>query len=658
MKRVESGSASTYTITAVAGSNGTISPSGSVSVSSGSSKTFTITPNSGYKVADVKADGVSKGPITTYTFSNVTDNHTIEAQFAAVSATYQLSVTVNSPSGGTVASSPAGINCGTDCSEVYSSGTIVTLTATPNTGYVFSGWSDGGCTGTGTCTVTINVTTAVTATFTTSTSTEAVGLIRQNCTGYPNCYTSLSAWEAAYGGIDFGTCTQGDLVCANKVAVARIEGPWTAPDTTPVVIDGWTTDASRYIRIYTAPDARHQGKWSTDKYRLEASGDNIYGLLTYEGYVTVDGLQVKVSTVSPTGWVGGIWKGNGVVPPVYVSNCIVQGVLLGNTYSDGIGTSGQSSSGVMYMWNNIAYGFNYAPGNVHQGGFYCGSGTCYAYNNTSYGNNKGFSRYSGTFIAVNNISYNNTDNYYGTFTSSTNNLSGPSQTDAPGTNARNGVTVTFVDAATNDFHLATTDTGAKDYGAIDPASGLYSTDIDGQPRSEPWDIGADEAATGTPVSYTIWPETAVPAQPAINDGQPIEVGVKFRSDVSGYITGLRFYKGAANTGTHTATLWTSTGTPLATATFTNETPSGWQQVNFASPVAITANTTYVASYYSPSGYFAVSLAYFTVGVDAPPLHALANGVDGGNGVYKYGDSGFPTQTLNSNNYWVDVVFQQ
>ena len=79
--------------------------------------------------------------------------------------------------------------------------------------------------------------------------------------------------------------------------------------------------------------------------------------------------------------------------------------------------------------------------------------------------------------------------------------------------------------------------------------------------------------------------------------------MKFRSDSSGYITGIRFYKASTNTGTHVGNLWTSTGTRLATATFTSETASGWQQVNFATPVAITANTVYVASYHTNVGHY-------------------------------------------------------
>jgi hypothetical protein len=65
---------------------------------------------------------------------------------------------------GTVTSSPAGISCGTDCSEAYVSGTSVTLTATPASGSVFSGWS-GACSGTGNCTLTITANTSAIATF-------------------------------------------------------------------------------------------------------------------------------------------------------------------------------------------------------------------------------------------------------------------------------------------------------------------------------------------------------------------------------------------------------------------------------------------------------------------------------------------------------------
>ena len=74
--------------------------------------------------------------------------------------------------------------------------------------------------------------------------------------------------------------------------------------------------------------------------------------------------------------------------------------------------------------------------------------------------------------------------------------------------------------------------------------------------------------------------------------------MRFQSDVDAIVTGVRFYKSAANTGTHTGSLWTSNGVLLATVTFTGETASGWQTATFSTPVQIKANTPYVVSYYA------------------------------------------------------------
>jgi uncharacterized protein DUF4082/Big-like domain-containing protein len=158
-------------------------------------------------------------------------------------------------------------------------------------------------------------------------------------------------------------------------------------------------------------------------------------------------------------------------------------------------------------------------------------------------------------------------------------------------------------------------------------------------------------------SMTIWSASAAPASFATSDTSSVELGVKFRSDVAGTVVGVRFYKGTITTGTHTGTLWSSSGTKLATATFSGETASGWQQVNFATPIAIAANTVYVISYHTNVGRYAYTSAQFaSAGVDNGPLHALRNGVSGGNGIYRYGAVAFPNSTFNSTNYWVDVVF--
>ncbi|MBE2224280.1 MAG: DUF4082 domain-containing protein, partial [Anaerolineae bacterium] len=158
--------------------------------------------------------------------------------------------------------------------------------------------------------------------------------------------------------------------------------------------------------------------------------------------------------------------------------------------------------------------------------------------------------------------------------------------------------------------------------------------------------------------WTIWDNTAIPSIESESDPNAIEVGVKFQANTAGVVTGIRFYKGSSNIGTHIGNLWSNSGQLLASATFVNETASGWQQVNFGTPVQINPNTTYVASYHTEVGYYSVDNGYFsTTDVVNGPLRALAGGVSGGNGVFVYGSSAYPTQTYNSANYWVDVVFE-
>ena len=140
-----------------------------------------------------------------------------------------------------------------------------------------------------------------------------------------------------------------------------------------------------------------------------------------------------------------------------------------------------------------------------------------------------------------------------------------------------------------------------------------------------------------PGIYSFWSDSDTPGTIDSNDRQAIEVGVRFTSDTNGTITGIRFYKTTTNIGTHIANLWTSTGQLLATATFTNETGSGWQQVNFDAPVPITAGVSYIASYFAPNGHYSADNNYFTTeGISYGPLHANPTGPSGTNGVYRYG----------------------
>ena len=166
---------------------------------------------------------------------------------------------------------------------------------------------------------------------------------------------------------------------------------------------------------------------------------------------------------------------------------------------------------------------------------------------------------------------------------------------------------------------------------------------------------------------SIWGTSVTPPAADAGDTSAVEVGVKFTSTRYGTVSGIRFYKSALNTGVHSGSLWTADGQRLAQATFTGESATGWQTVTFATPVAIQPNTTYVASYFAPSGHYAATQDYFWRGatpgpqggaiLDSPPLSAVRDSGTTENGVYAYGGSSvFPNASYNAGNYWVDVLF--
>ncbi|MFK4513135.1 hypothetical protein ABIF20_000500 [Bradyrhizobium japonicum] len=183
--------------------------------------------------------------------------------------------------------------------------------------------------------------------------------------------------------------------------------------------------------------------------------------------------------------------------------------------------------------------------------------------------------------------------------------------------------------------------------------------------TDPANLSANEtfnlAVTTAPASVSLFTASNTPAQTGLNDGSPLEVGVKFTSSVAGQITALKFYRSPGDTGTDLLDLWSSTGTNLASATFTNTTATGWQTVNLATPVSIAANTTYVASYHTNGAYAATSNFFANGPVSSGTLTAPSSAsVSGGNGVYAYGGTSsvglFPTNTFGASNYYADVLF--
>ncbi len=234
-----------------------------------------------------------------------------------------------------------------------------------------------------------------------------------------------------------------------------------------------------------------------------------------------------------------------------------------------------------------------------------------------------------------------------------------------------GASMEFVDATALMVNADSMATGAG-------ANQILITDGLGRPNAVPLGAGlgvvggmftVTGAAPATPPPVTLPPPPTgiatsilgtlvTPQFPRFNENLPITLGLKFRSDVPGFITGIRFLKGSPlNGGTHIGLLYSKDGVLLAQATFTGETPSGWQQVSFSTPVPISANTTYVAAYFAMQGHSIDDPFFASSGIDNAPLHALKFGVDGPNGVFGRGNGPqFPATAYGSANFWVDVLF--
>lgn len=270
-------------------------------------------------------------------------------------------------------------------------------------------------------------------------------------------YTSLSAWEAG---------EQGDLPALDEIHVAEC---YNFEDTTIVFVNGWTTDATRYIEIRTPAGERHNGTPGTG-YRLVVTGNAIR---IYEDYIRVYGLEIEAT-------VNSLYINSGGGGEIRFAYNLLHGGQAG--IEAGAGGDGN------YFYNNIIY--NQASG-IRSGG----AKTVWIYNNTIVDVSYGMEMSGGTTnkIAINNLVDNpSITAFTGPYDAASDYNASSSGVATGGANDRINQTFTFANEASDDFHLASNDAGAKDYGVTDPGSGLFSDDIDGDTRSGSWDIGADE----------------------------------------------------------------------------------------------------------------------------------------------------------------------
>jgi hypothetical protein len=151
---------------------------------------------------------------------------------------------------------------------------------------------------------------------------------------------------------------------------------------------------------------------------------------------------------------------------------------------------------------------------------------------------------------------------------------------------------------------------------------------------------------------TLFPDGATPPTPAVPDSNSYEVGVRFHSDTTGFVTAIKFYKGPGNGGVHIGRLWSDSGNQLAGVQFTNETATGWQTGVLSQPVQLQALQSYTVSYGAPMGRVSHQADLFDVPLSRAPLFVQPNGAR-----FALGAGNFPNNVkTDGGHFFVDLVF--
>jgi parallel beta-helix repeat protein len=304
-------------------------------------------------------------------------------------------------------------------------------------------------------------------------------------------YASLLAWEAG---------EQANLPVLDEIREALCRATSGVMDTAgTVTIDGWTTDATRFIRL-RGDDPR--------PYRIL---DPAYYILHYhtpaniivikEDYVRIENLQVLCDNDDDYG-ANGITcngPGHGATTDIRVTECIIKNLTGTKSSGSCIGLSfNMGDDRTAYGINNFIYGFNSGP-TANRVGIYADYPFTFLYNNTIYGCYRGIEiTQSGRHLAKNNIVQNSGGNAYGSsaFRAGSNYNVSDDATTTGGANDLATAAVSLVNPAADDLHLSAADVTAKDTGLDLHLDAYYPFSIDIDNRARPygaaWDRGADE----------------------------------------------------------------------------------------------------------------------------------------------------------------------
>lgn len=265
----------------------------------------------------------------------------------------------------------------------------------------------------------------------------------------------------------------------------------TAADTGDVNQGPWdmTTSATNTLTIRANTNSRHNGIWSTSKYRLTCTGKNcLYNNIP--SHIRFENFQVECTASSGSFVCVKTSNANQTATDIdaRISGMFVRCVETGSGDYIGINTRFPSggAGGTSRVFNNIVDGCNISYNNDFSTGEY--------YNNTAVNCVYGFIE-DADMKVVNNLANCSNTGFVGSFASGSNYNAESDGNGGPGANHRTSQTFTFVNAGAGDYHLASGDTGAKGFGTSDPSGGIYSDDVDGNARTGTWDIGFDEFLT-------------------------------------------------------------------------------------------------------------------------------------------------------------------
>jgi len=328
--------------------------------------------------------------------------------------------------------------------------------------------------------------------------------VNPNSSGGNGTTQALSGATAAYSSLaNWNTARARDLVIMSEIEQVVCESNGAA-DTTQVFINNtvWVTSADCYLDVRAGEAHRASTKWDTTKYRLSCAA-NPYVLSVKPAYTRLSGLQIENTGDNDAHRGLGLEDSGG--GGYRVDGLFVKGVGASIWENPGLIYNPSAGAPASYFWNCIVAEW---AGD----GFTRGGGNAFFYNCTAINCKRGFNEADDPYdgVMINCLATGSTLADFIAWWSwpAASNYNASGDGSAPGTNSRINQTFSFVSAT--DFALTDTDTGAKGYGLTDPGTGLFSTDILGNTRTEPWDIGAHEyfvsitAADITPVlGYTL-----------------------------------------------------------------------------------------------------------------------------------------------------------